>query len=493
MLNTRTENKKDSKAKVGKFILDTLSIGMYSNPLMLLREYVQNSVDAIDEYSTKHGYKNSEPQIEITINGRSKSITISDNGFGIPIEQAWSSLHDLGRSVKKLSHNRGFRGIGRLGGLGYCSVLKFITKAKGEQVYTVSEWDCAKLRTLLSHDNQIAMDVIELIDEVVSFSQYPYHESVNDHFFSVELHNVISSRDILMNVPVIKSYLAQVAPVPFDQKKFKFANKIEEYLAVHVPKYKTYTILVNKEGVYKPYTNEVPIGKGIVDHISDIKFIKFQDGNHTLAHGWLAGISLLGSISPTSNVDGIRLRTGNILVGDNYSLCELFRERRFNNYLVGEIHIVDHNIIPNSRRDGFEDNDAKDALYNEIIKGIGLPYSKTIREASSQRNSAKQQAEHRLLLRQANEIIQEGHLSDYQTKRMLTDLKRMKQTTGNTTSEIESLLDNLNKSKHALDKNHTHLKPQTKRIMKKAFDIVFSKCSNKNEAHTIAKQIMSIV
>src|SRR5574341_510540 len=99
--NISVANIKDSKTRVGKFILDTLSIGMYSNPLMLLREYVQNSVDSIDEFATKHGYKHSEPKIEITINGRSKSIIVSDNGFGVPVERAWSSLHDLGRSIKR--------------------------------------------------------------------------------------------------------------------------------------------------------------------------------------------------------------------------------------------------------------------------------------------------------------------------------------------------------------------------------------------------------
>lgn len=87
------------------------------------------------------------------------------------------------------------------------------------------------------------MDVSELIDDVVSFSQYPYHENVDDHFFSVELNDVFSPRDILMNVPEIKSYLAQTAPVPFDKTKFKFADKIEEYFAEHVPKYETYTIM----------------------------------------------------------------------------------------------------------------------------------------------------------------------------------------------------------------------------------------------------------
>ena len=42
-------NETKNKLIVGKFILDTLSTGMYNNPLMVIREYIQNAVDALDE------------------------------------------------------------------------------------------------------------------------------------------------------------------------------------------------------------------------------------------------------------------------------------------------------------------------------------------------------------------------------------------------------------------------------------------------------------
>jgi hypothetical protein len=34
---------------IGKFILDSLTTGMYDNPLCIFREYIQNSADAIDK------------------------------------------------------------------------------------------------------------------------------------------------------------------------------------------------------------------------------------------------------------------------------------------------------------------------------------------------------------------------------------------------------------------------------------------------------------
>jgi molecular chaperone HtpG len=39
---------KDHEPIFGKNVIETLSEGMYDNPLFLYREYVQNSADAID-------------------------------------------------------------------------------------------------------------------------------------------------------------------------------------------------------------------------------------------------------------------------------------------------------------------------------------------------------------------------------------------------------------------------------------------------------------
>lgn len=484
MLSTK-ESKSANKARIGKFILDTLSIGMYNNALMLLREYVQNSVDAIDakELSTRGSQE--ESCIDIEINGRTRSIIISDNGSGISASDSWNSLHDLGRSFKRLSHNRGFRGIGRLGGLGYCSQLKFITKARGEKVYTVSEWDCKKLRGLLSHDDHSIVDVAELIDEVVNYNQFEYHEDKEDHFFKVELHDVYSSRDVLLNVPAIKSYLSQVAPVPFNIKQFKYSDRIGAYLEQNVPHYKTYRLLVNKEQIFKPYTNDIAVGKG-TSNIKDVKLIELKDDGRVLAYGWLGVMDLAGSINPTSGVDGIRLRMGNILVGDNYTACDLFRERRFNNYLLGEMHIISHKIIPNSRRDDFEDNKEKDELFNAFIKEIGLPYSKEIRDASKARSSSIQLKQKRVLLGRAKKLIKEGYVSASQKGAIITMLKRLKAVDGSVNGNVDALIAGLNKAEHCVDRLGKKIKPAEKAMLKSVLNVIYKKSSNKDEAAQIA-------
>jgi molecular chaperone HtpG len=51
------------------------------------------------------------------------------------------------------------------------------------------------------------------------------------------------------------------------------------------------------------------------------------------------------------------LRKSNIQIGDEYTLLKLHRDNRFNFYFFGEIHGIHKDLIPNSRRDYFiEDN-----------------------------------------------------------------------------------------------------------------------------------------
>ena len=242
------------KPSLGKFTLDTLSIGMYNNPLMVLREYIQNSVDAIDELASKEQLNQEDAMIDISINGRDKSLTIRDNGAGVLAEDAWSTLHNIGKSFKRADLNRGFRGIGRLGGLGYCDLLRFATKAAKESVYSTSIWDCKKLRKLIGDDNR-AIDLTQIISEVTTFTQSKYKNDLSDHFFIVEMVGIKSSRDILLNVPLIKSYISEVAPVPFNERTLGYVKLVDQNLRAKIKNYQTYRILVNGEQIYKPYSD----------------------------------------------------------------------------------------------------------------------------------------------------------------------------------------------------------------------------------------------
>ena len=485
-------NKEINKMIIGKHILDTISIGMYNYPLMVFREYIQNSADAIDHLRRTSNSKTSNSKIEITLNGRSRSIKIQDYATGIKAKEALSTLHNIGKSLKKSNSNRGFRGIGRLGGLGYCDELSFVTKAKGESIYSVSKWDCKKLRELISNNND-SLDAMKLVKSIAVLSQHKYTKNKKDHFFSVEMHNVRSSRNVLLDVPVIKSYLSQVAPVPF-KNDFSFTEKIEKELKVKIPNYETYDIFVNGNQIFKPYIDVVKVGEKITDKIKDIDFVEFSNGAGLLTFGWIANLRLFGKVSSTGLVDGMRVRSGNILVGNKDLLCDYFRERRFCNYLVGELHIIDHRLVLNSRRDDFEDSQHKEEFYNHFVKEIGLPFSKKIREASEDRSQTQKQLSNNKLLDTAKGIINYGYIAEKQKEEITTKLNNLKidKGFGDSSGNIDNLLSLLNSSVHFLDreKRSKKISSQKKVMLKSMFNVIYEECVNKEQASKIVDKII---
>ena len=66
---------------IGKHTLESLTSGMYSDSYVVFREYIQNSVDSIDE-AVRGGVLNSgEEQITVRLAPTDRQIVIADNGI----------------------------------------------------------------------------------------------------------------------------------------------------------------------------------------------------------------------------------------------------------------------------------------------------------------------------------------------------------------------------------------------------------------------------
>ena len=103
--------------------------------------------------------------------------------------------------------------------------------------------------------------------------------------------------------------------------------------------------------------------------------------------GWYGVCNWLGSLSE-HEISGLRVRKGNILIGDNRTLNSIFKEARFNGWTQGELFIVTDKLIPNARRDDFEQNEPYYKLIQALQDGVGAQITKAIREASLQRNDS---------------------------------------------------------------------------------------------------------
>ena len=117
-----------SKILIGKHTLESLTSGMYSDPFVVYREYVQNAVDSIDAAVRKGLLKSGEEKVIVHLTPVENIVSIRDNGIGIPSKDAEIVLISIGNSKKTSDTSRGFRGIGRLSGLSYCKTLSFFSR-----------------------------------------------------------------------------------------------------------------------------------------------------------------------------------------------------------------------------------------------------------------------------------------------------------------------------------------------------------------------------
>lgn len=344
--------------QIGKDVIESLTLGMYEDCRFIYREYIQNSADQVDK-AVKEGLLNKgEEAIYVNIDDYNRKITIEDNATGIAQDQVVPILRNIAHSTKKRGVDKGFRGIGRLGGLGYCSKLRFETSFKGEETMSVMEWDAELLKYIIN-DRENAEEAVDVLKKVTKTTVHP--ESSDKHYFRVVMEDVTSNE--LLDVNSVQEYLSMVAPVDI-ASSFIFRSKIKSFMNQNGLSLDYYNIYINGDQIYKPYTNGIYEdnngGKKKVDDILGVEFLLKKDAEGNIIYwGWYSLSGLNGQMKPKNIARGIRLRKENIQIGDE-EICKKFfsktEDQRFSFYYFGEIHAVSRDLIPNSRRDYFGEN-----------------------------------------------------------------------------------------------------------------------------------------
>lgn len=409
-----------SEIVVGKDILELLSSSMYVDPLTIFREYVQNAADAIDE-AVEAGelISRSEGLIEIRLDHINRRARIRDNGIGVANADFARLLTSFGASHKRGSNSRGFRGVGRLAGLGYCQELVFRSRATSEEPVLELSWDCKALKKLLT-DPTYNGSLPDLVREVTALREVEGIDIPN-RFFEVDIIRPRRiGRDILVNEVTIRDYLRQVAPVPFS-KNFKLADEVALHFNEMDFELPVYSIQINDEDLitrpFGPAIDYSDIKSGQFHNIEPIAVLG-QDGE-TAAIGWIAHHDYQGAIPEKLGIRGLRARVGNIQIGGERLFLEIFPEERFNSWTIGEIHILDRRITPNGRRDDFDHSPQLANLINHLSP-VGMKIARHCRSSSQERNRIKQFELSAQKAEQALDTIDQGAL----TKRRQQELQR---------------------------------------------------------------------
>ena len=355
----------DSDIVVGKDILELLANAMYVDPLTIYREYIQNAADSIDEARIAE-LSIDDPNVAIELDHVTRTVRIRDNGASIRNSDFVKRIAAIGGSHKRGTNLRGFRGVGRLSGLGYCQELVFRGKAQGDSRVVEVSWNGRALREKMK-DAAYAGSLIDIIREVVTYKETVANDK-SERFFEVELRKVQRLRnDLLMNERLIRSYLSQVAPVPF-HPDFSFGEEVQQFLTDRGVRPPIRIELNDNAGsIYHRARNAIEFNPKVTDTLRGVEFVEiFGDDGELEAFGWIADHSYMGAIPKKLGLGGIRLRAGNIQVGDESLLAPLYPESRFVAWAMGDIHVSSGKIIPNGRRDDFEHTVHYSRLQSEL-------------------------------------------------------------------------------------------------------------------------------
>lgn len=348
---------------IGIDLLKMLMLQLYSNPRCIYREYIQNALDSINE-AVHFGILAEEKDGRVSISITKNDICIEDNGTGIRSDRAVKILTDIANSVKNGVDTAGQFGVGRLSGGGYCEILEFETTYTGEAVSTIVSLDTVALRELIekNHNDMSAEDAMRIICTTRTIPAKP-----EEHRFIVRLKNVINSREILLDIEEIKSYITEYAPIDYSVLFNSLINNSPqiEYVKRHKKIDKIRVSLNEYSDIEKGYGVKIV---GTDDPIEKIRYFELpmHPKYGSLGWGWYAVTEFSVQINEEKDkFAGIRLRKHNISLDKNI-LNSCFKEPRGNKYFYGEIFITNDNIVPDSGRQGLAAGEEAEALVSEI-------------------------------------------------------------------------------------------------------------------------------
>ncbi|MBQ6046765.1 MAG: ATP-binding protein [Bacteroidales bacterium] len=436
-------------ARIGKNVLESLTRSMYADSRCVYREYIQNAADQIDEAKKEH--PEWEYNVFVTIDQHHGSITIEDNATGVRAKDVRALLIDVARSAKERGVNKGFRGIGRLGGLAYCKTLKFETSYYNEDKVSVISWDAVRLNKILDDDTD-DRDAGEVIDDITKVSTEQDKSVKECHYFKVVMEDVTDGK--LLIEKDIRDYLSMVSPVDYSNH-FVYRTKIYDFMRAHNLHLDCYNIFVGQNQLFKDYTMTIyDAGGQECDKVTGVEFWYEQNAKgKPMYWGWYSVSGLKGVIAKANNARNIRLRCENIQLGDE-SACLRFLpndKQRFVRWFFGEIHVISsEKLIPNSQRDYLREDDAvrefECSVENNFLKLEKLCY-----QASHLRNEEKTV---NITTKREEELIkkrEKGFNSENEQRKVEAELKDIRK------KKTESIK-KLQRMKKEMDENESPLR-----------------------------------
>jgi hypothetical protein len=394
--------------RMGLRLLETLTSALYEDPIILFREYVQNSVDAYNRARNDDPSKEFDGfYIDISINKELKNITITDNGYGIPENDFNIKMTSIGDSDKsKYGDQIGFRGIGRLSGMPFCDKLIFTNKPAGSNKYFVFSWDGNRFHELLNSEEDHELEAA--IGLISDSSDKNYDGNSNDHFFKVEILGYKEEIIELANSQDFEYRLSMMLPLKYHPEftsKELIKDKYLKEMGESLDKY-SFVVKCNDNYLYKPYRESNILESGIYFWPLIRKSPSKGIPGEKMGILWF---TFNRKVTANSNSEpyGILVRSKNMLMGNNNALANAI-EKNKDDYITtyrelsqtlqgvyGEMLINSPSLNDNARRDWFKIDTASIELRDIISNFMKHLYeyrkiaSKAFNEIEKDKNKEK--------------------------------------------------------------------------------------------------------
>ena len=372
---------------VGRNLLETITSALYESPIILFREYVQNSLDAYNSATKNEGKDSiSDFKVEIDIDKKNRRIKILDNGYGILSKEKFEKdMLSFGDSDKTdRSQFIGFRGIGRMAALPFCETLIFENKTQNATSIDFCTWQGAKYRELLNSDTTDNTTFDQIVRSIVDLEHKPCSVN-NTHYFRVEIINYSYEIDELLEQVNFEVSLTQLLPIKYSDAfpaRQKIEDKYREFMNEDLCDFMCCVSLNGKE-LRKRYTNDAHI----LD--SDVIFWEIREkssGNEKPGDKiGLLWFTFNKKMTAAKDSDyGIMVRSKNVLMGNNdtfATICANSKERVATyseltatlRGVYGEFLINSPTLKDNARREWFRTDE-----YSVYLKYVIVDFMKRL-------------------------------------------------------------------------------------------------------------------
>ena len=368
---------------IGASLLANLAKGIYT-PQAVLREYVQNAGDAyldLEEFQKKK-LPISAKTIDIYL-GEKNTLIFQDDGIGMD-EADMRRYKRIAVSNKFGKERAGFRGIGIWAGFDACDelIVESTKVSVPRKVRLTMRFDEMRKHV---HDN---IDIKELLDK--RFKIEVDDAKADEHYTQVQLKGLHNEFSELLQLDTLARVAAEILPCRFSPK-FKYADEISEKLA-QIDGYQEFVIRVEDKEVYKIFPSTM----------TSPKFERLSIDGEEYGFAWF-GNSPTGYTFKANESRNLRLRVRNIGVGGPgmysqedgsvWGISEKYKVPgpEFLDWYVGELHITNPDVVPNTPRTELE----LDATARRAIQRIRhfyierIMFRRAVQEVGSHRNEVE--------------------------------------------------------------------------------------------------------